>query len=93
MNSEVHLENVRSSKEKVGASFLYSGHGLLVAEVGISGYGLGNSLVCGGSYSSHGFDFSDNVSFVGTRSPRKEEAVFLDFQNSVASLPSGKHTT
>ncbi|GKB10945.1 hypothetical protein Tco_0844868 [Tanacetum coccineum] len=79
MNSQVHLENVRSSKENVGASFLYSGHGLLVAEVGISGYGLGSSLVCGGSYSSHGFDFSDNVSFI-----------VLDFENSAVRLPSAK---
>ncbi|GJW67202.1 hypothetical protein Tco_0121626 [Tanacetum coccineum] len=93
MNSQVHLENVRSGKEKVGTSFLHSGYGSLVADVGIPGYGLGSSSVCDGSYSSHGVGFADIVLFVGKRSPRKEKAVVLDFQNSAVSLPSGKHTT
>nr|GFA14767.1 hypothetical protein [Tanacetum cinerariifolium] len=44
------------------------------------------------SYSSHGVDFADNVSFDGMGSPRKEKTVVLDFQNSTVSLPFGKHT-
>nr|GEU99242.1 hypothetical protein [Tanacetum cinerariifolium] len=93
MNSQVHLENVRSGKEKVGTSFLHNGHGSLVDDVGIPGYGLGSSSVCDGSYSSYEVDFADVVPFVGKRSPRKEKAFVLDFQNLAVSLPSDKHTT
>nr|GFA41786.1 hypothetical protein [Tanacetum cinerariifolium] len=50
------------------------------------------NLVGDRSYSSHGVDFADNVSFDGMGSPRKEKTVVLDFQNSIVSLPFGKHT-
>ncbi|GKB62369.1 hypothetical protein Tco_0918555 [Tanacetum coccineum] len=70
MNSQVHPENVRSGREKVGASFSYSGHGSLAVDVGILGYGLGSSFVCDGSYSSHGVDFADN--------PKGDNCIGLD---------------
>nr|GFB23993.1 hypothetical protein [Tanacetum cinerariifolium] len=89
MNTDVEWENIKSNRKKLGIS----GHGSLVADVGIPGYGLGSSSVCDGSYSYYGVDFADNVPFVGKRSPRKEKAVVLDFQNSAVSLPSGKHMT
>nr|GEY38576.1 hypothetical protein [Tanacetum cinerariifolium] len=86
MNSQVHLENVRGSKEKVGGSFWYSGHGSLVVDVGISGYRLGISLNSAISLpsSKHTTGLSSFYSGFGKRK------MVLDFENPAVRLSSAK---